>query len=191
MNNMDWSEIQQAKHILRRLMCDLGRNKETSIFTIIDARYVRNGKGEWNYKGQLAANEETLEVDYIKPAYFAMQHVTSIFDSSLQPFPLLYKADNDDNLYVFEHENIYTEKQAIAIWQGNNKPTTTTDTQLHKIKIYNGNFRVPVFVDLRTGEVFEIPDNQWSKSGSVYEFNSIPVYDSPVLIVDKSLILWE
>lgn len=28
----------------------------------------------------------------------------------------------------------------------------------------------------------------WSKSGSVYEFNNIPVYDSPVLIADKSLL---
>jgi hypothetical protein len=42
MKNQDWNELQQAKHILRRLMYDLARGKETSIFTIIDARYEKN-----------------------------------------------------------------------------------------------------------------------------------------------------
>jgi hypothetical protein len=44
-------------------------------------------------------------------------------------------------------------------------------------------------VDLRNGEVYEIPEKNWSRKGSAYTFKDIPVYDSPVLIADKSLIL--
>ncbi len=192
MNNQDWSEMQQSKHILRRLMLDLGRDKETCIFLIMDSRYVRDGKPVWNYKGLLAANEETMKVDYKKPAYYAMQHVTSIFDFTLEPLSVYpYEAKNDKDLYVFGHENIHSGKQAVAVWFGNNKPTVTTDKQTNDLKLYNGNFKDPVLVDLRTGEVFQIPEKNWNKNGTIYSFNKIPVYDSPVLIIDKSLILME
>ena len=188
LNNMEWSEIQQSKHILRRLMCDLGRGKETSIFTIIDSKYIRNGEVVWNHKGLLASTEDQ-KVSHKKEAYKAMQHVTSIFDFSLQPIQsFAWEAGNDDNLYVFAHENIYSHQQVVACWFGNQKPTESVNTKKLNLKFYNGNFKTPVYVDLRTGEVFEIPDNQWSKSGTVYEFNNIPVYDSPVLIAEKSLL---
>ena len=42
---------------------------------------------------------------------------------------------------------------------------------------------------LRTGDVYENPVNDWSREGSEYSFKNIPVYDSPVIIADKS-VLW-
>ena len=199
LRRMDWTEIQQAKNTLRRLMCDLGRDKETSIFTIIDACNTRRG---WNYKGLLASNPNNIEaelaikdpqnltVDYPKPAYYAMQHVTSIFDFTLEPLSFFpYEVDHEENLYLFPHQNIHSGKQAIALWYGNIKSTTSTEKQSNNLKIYNGNFDEPVWVDLLSGEVFEIPRQYWSKKGTVYSFNNIPIYDSPILIINKSLIL--
>ena len=40
-----------------------------------------------------------------------------------------------------------------------------------------------------TGHSYEIPKNQWRKSGNTYTFSGIPVYDSPVLIAEKSLVM--
>lgn len=189
MNNMEWSDIQQSKHILRRLMCDLGRGKETNIFTIIDALYTSEGKATWNYKGLIAANKD-LKVNYIKPAYYAMQNVTSIFDFALQPISCLpYESSDDENLYVFAHQNIYSGKQLVTVWKGNDKPTSSIEKQLISLKIYKGNFQEPVYVDLLTGEVYEIPEKNWSKRGTAYSFKNIPVYDSPILVTDKSNIL--
>jgi hypothetical protein len=34
----------------------------------------------------------------------------------------------------------------------------------------------------------DIQSSNWSKQGSVYDFLEIPIYDSPILIVDKTLI---
>lgn len=188
MKNQDWNELQQAKHILRRLMLDLAKGKETSIFTIIDARYDIEGEKVWNYKGLLASNEN-LGVSKVKPAYYALQHVTSVFDSSLKPvYRFSYEATNDANLFVFAHENRYTYKQAVALWYGNRKPALSIEKQETDMTIYGGNFDDPVLVDLRTGEVFAIPENAWRKSGNTFRFTGIPVYDSPVLIIDRSLI---
>lgn len=57
------------------------------------------------------------------------------------------------------------------------------------MNISNGN---PIYArggGIRLGaDMPKAPENQWSKSGSVYEFKNIPVYDSPVLIAEKTLL---
>jgi len=58
MKGQDLKELQQAKQIVRRLRYDLGKGKETSIFTIIDAWYNIDKKSVWNYKGLLASSEK-------------------------------------------------------------------------------------------------------------------------------------
>ncbi len=85
---------------------------------------------------------------------------------------------------------MFSGKQAVTLWYGNRKPNLSTDKERVTLKVYNGNFQSPVWVDLRTGGIFELPENTWNKEGNTYYFNQIPVYDSPVLIIDKSLILW-
>jgi len=50
-------------------------------------------------------------------------------------------------------------------------------------------FDIQVYVDIITGGVYKIPSANWSKEGNTYTFKSIPVYDSPILIIDSSLIL--
>lgn len=189
MKDNNWTELQQAKTVLRRLMVDLGRGKETSVFTIIDALYIgKNGEKVWNTKGLLKSNDN-LKVEYQKPAFTAVQNVTSIFDNSLRPLShFAYETDEDKNLYCFAHENIHSKRQLVVLWKGNNIATHSETTKNSKITIYGGNFENPVWVDLRTGQVKNIQESAWTKKGNKYEFNSIPIYDSPILIADKSLV---
>ena len=188
MHNLEWSEIKQQKHVLRRMMSDFGRGKETSVFIIMDAKYVQNGRIRWNRKGLLRA-DDNREVERVKPVYYSVQHVTSIFDSSLvamDRYP--FRANNNRPVSLYGIENQYSRKQIAAVWFDDQIPTDNNDKTSLDFTFYNGNFKTPVYVDLRTGEVFEIPKKQWSKSGSVYEFKNIPVYDSPILIAEKSLL---
>jgi hypothetical protein len=62
------------------------------------------------------------------------------------------------------------------------------DVSLQEIMVTNGSFDRPVWVDIITGGVYEIPADQLSRTGSTYTFNGIPVYDAPILIADRSLI---
>lgn len=185
LSKYDWSELSQAKWALRRLLGDLGRDIESSYFAIMDMNYP----DEINRKGLLHATEEQT-VDHVKPAYYAVQHLTSIFDNTLQKIDnYAYQANNQQSMSVFAYENKYTNQQVVTIWFDGAIPSDSNQKEKVDFTFYQGQFDEPVYVDLRTGEVFEIPAKNLSKKGATYEFKDIPVYDSPVLIADKSLVL--
>jgi hypothetical protein len=73
----------------------------------------------------------------------------------------------------------------LAIWLDGQNATNSFDTQKITINFSDTKFQEPVWVDLMTGKVYEIADDQWEQNGEKVEFE-IPVYDSPVLIAEKS-----
>jgi len=74
-----WTEISQAKWDQRRMLGDLGHDVESSVFTICDFNHTGR---EINRKGLLHATADK-RVDKIKLAYYAVQHVTAVFDDTL------------------------------------------------------------------------------------------------------------
>jgi arsenate reductase-like glutaredoxin family protein len=40
-----------------------------------------------------------------------------------------------------------------------------------------------------TGSVYEIPATQWSKKGDIYTFKNMMIYDAPIVVADKSVLL--
>ena len=56
------------------------------------------------------------------------------------------------------------------------------------VVIADANFEDPVYVDIISGNIYDIPESAVEKKGGTFTFKNIPVYDSPVLIADKSLI---
>ena len=48
-------------------------------------------------------------------------------------------------------------------------------------------FTEPVYVDLLTGKVYEIPRECWVNENGTVTFKRLPIYDSPVLIAEKKL----
>jgi hypothetical protein len=48
-------------------------------------------------------------------------------------------------------------------------------------------FRIP-YADLLTGKVYAIPRERWSADGDGVRFQQIPIYDSPVLLAEKSAL---
>ena len=187
LSQYDWTELSQAKWALRRLLGDLGRDIESSYFAIMDMNYP----DEINRKGLLHATEEQT-VGHVKPAYYAVQHLTSIFDNTLQKIEnYAYQANNQQSMSVFAYENKYTNQQVVTIWFDGDIPSDSNEKTKIDFTFYQGQFTDPVYVDLRTGDVYEIPAKNRSQKGSTYTFEDIPVYDSPVLIADKSLVLME
>ncbi len=182
-----WTEYSQAKYDLRRLLGDLGRDIETSVFTIIDIAYAGNPP-VLNAKG-LIQSDFTKAVIRPKVAYYAIQNLASIFDNSLKLIPNFpYKLGKSDSLSVFAYQNLSTKKSLITIWKDSKTPNNSFETSPIDITIENVNFDYPVYVDLLTGNVYEIPKNDWKKENNQYVFKQIPVYDSPILIVDKSIL---
>ncbi len=90
-------------------------------------------------------------------------------------------------MYGYAHQT--SGKQVFTIWSDEYIPTDSNKTRNINFTFTNGNFDQPVYVDIITGGVYEIPASQWNRDGNKYTFKDIPVYDAPILIADKSLIV--
>jgi hypothetical protein len=184
LSGYEWSELSQAKWALRRLLGDLGRDISSSYFAIMDMKYP----DEMNRKGLLHANEDKTVV-YKKPAYYAVQNLTSVFDYRLKRIPHYpYIANNERSMSLFVYENKASNNQVVTIWFDGEIPSNSNDKININFTFPNGQFNDPVYVDLRTGKVYKIPEDQYTQSGTKYVFKNIPVYDSPVLIADRSIL---
>jgi len=185
LNKYDWTETTQAKHISRRLLTDLGRDKESSCFTIMESRSPE----EWNYKGLLKANPDST-VAYAKPAYYAFQYITSVFDDRLERIrQYRYSAEivGEANISLYAYKD-KTNNQVVTVWFDDKIPSDDNQKSFRDFIFYEGQFNHPVWVDILSGEVYDIPKTNWSKNGVRYDFKQIPVYDSPVLIADLSVL---
>ncbi len=197
-----WTELTQAKWDTRRMLGNLGLDIESSVFGLVEMNYTFGPINRLNFKG-IMKSDASLRVIRPKVAYYAIQNVTSVFDNTLERIQTLehsrniagapadahvYDHSTDRYLAVFGYRHKTTGKQVYTIWQTENIPVDANDLSLNLITIRNGNFDQPVWVDIITGAVHEIPAANWSKAGNVYTFKDIPVYDAPVLIADKSLI---
>lgn len=200
----DWSELTQAKWDTRRMLGDLGHDIETSLFGLVEMAYTNGPINRLNYKG-IIKSDSTKRVIRPKLAYYAVQHVTSIFDNSLRRLKKVahthndrhvptgsddvrYTVSTDRNLAVYGYEHTTTKKQIYTIWMDEFIPVESNKTRDLTFSVTNGNFEQPVFVDILTGGVYDIPASQWSKADGRYTFRNIPIYDAPILIADKSLI---
>jgi len=184
LSNHDWTEVSQSKWALRRLLGDLGRDIPSSYFSLVDLRYP----DEMNAKGLVRANDDKT-IAGVKPAYRAVQHLTAIFDDRLRRIPgYAYRAGTDRSLSGFGYADRATGLQVATLWFDGEIPGDAPTKTPVDVTITSGHFRDPVWVDLREGTVHEIPRANWSRSGSTHVFRGVPLYDSPVLIADRSLV---
>ena len=181
----NWTEISQAKWDSRRMLGDLGRDIESSVFSIIDMYYLSNKI--LNVKG-LIQSDMTMKAIRPKVAFYTVQNIATVFDNKLVRIPdYKCKAKTNKSTSIFGYQGKLSGKQLVTIWFDDSIPNNTFETQMTELTIENGNFEKPVWVDLLSGRIFEIPKSNWSKSGTAYSFK-IPVYDSPVALADLSLI---
>ncbi|WKN43856.1 GH39 family glycosyl hydrolase [Tunicatimonas pelagia] len=184
LRNYPWTETSQSKWALRRMLGDLGRDIETSYFSIVDLNYP----DEINRKGTLES-DTTKKVVKAKPVYYALQNLAAIFDNTLARISnYAYTTSADSSLSCFAYQHKATGQQVITFWMDDNVPSDSEEYQTMDFSVSGGNFNEAVWVDVRTGEVREIPEENIRQEGTQYTFSSIPVYDSPVLIADKALI---
>jgi hypothetical protein len=197
--NHDWTELSQAKWNTRRMLGDLGHDIESSVFSIIDMAYTSGPIRRLNVKG-LIMSDSTKQAIRPKMAYYAVQNVASIFDNTLERIEIsqktsneksdaiIYSSDIPTSLSVYAYKNKSNQRHIYTIWANGDIPNNSTDKENVNFTFTNANFKKPVYVDIITGKVYKIPRSSWSKKGSTFNLQNIPVYDAPILIADESLI---
>lgn len=188
LTNRDWNELSQAKWDARRLLGDLGRDIESSIFSIIDCNYTQGPINRLMVKG-LIQSDSTLRVIRPKMAYHTVQNITSVFDDRLERIKeYQFKTTTNKGISVYGYKNKATNKQIATIWFNGDIPANTNAFDKIDVTISKGDFKNPVWVDVATGKIFTIPTSAWKKENNTYTFFQVPVYDGPILIADASLL---
>ena len=207
LSNIPWSEYSQAKWDMRRMLGDLGHDVESSVFTICDFNHTGR---EINLKGLLRANEEK-EVIAVKRAYYAVQNVVSVFDDTLtrvvdsgfstkDSTVCTYEYAKADGARVFvfwtcaettrkvdkEKEPLLPAGQVVPVYE---RPGDSFVTRPHTFKWTGEPLKDPVWVDLFTGAVYEFPKRDVCVSANSTRYVNVPIYDSPCLLTEKSLVL--
>jgi hypothetical protein len=94
---------------------------------------------------------------------------------------------NQPSVYAFQYQHKQNKGSLVTLWSGEARPAEKYESKLTTIKV-EGNFKNPVFVDLISGKVFEIPKEKFKKVGNQFIFSEMLVPDYPVLVAEKSIL---
>ncbi len=180
-----WTEASQAKWDLRRMLGDLGHDVESSVFTICDFNHTGR---EINRKGLLHATEDK-KVDGIKLAYYAVQNCASVFDDQLTRVSGPVVGVMDEHAATsFAYRHRKSGQALIVFWDSSAIPSDSFITRPAHVITSQLDIAEPVWVDLISGRVYEIPATKLEKAGDFTIYHDIPFYDAPCVIADKSLL---
>jgi hypothetical protein len=186
LSGIDWTEYSHAKWNARRMLCDLGHGIESSVFTITDLSYHRDFISRY---GLLKTSPDNAIIR-VKTAYYVVQNVVAVFNDALERVPdyALTVTGTEKALTWFAFRDKKSKLEVVTLWDGTEIPSNTSDVETVEVTIKHGQFRQPVWVDLVTGNVYEIPAEQVKIAGDTVTFKDLPVYDGPAAITDRSLL---
>jgi hypothetical protein len=177
-----WTEYSQAKWDLRRMAGDRVRNIPSSIFTIIDLRYTNMLQSFGLIRSDLLHN-----FIYKRPSYYGVQNMVSFFDDNVTAVgELPYESDSNRKMSVagFKKEG----KPVLLVWYKDRIPTDDLKWDQVSITFKGVNFQDPVYIEMITGKVFDIDKSTLKISGENTSFMKLSVWDSPVMIAERSLV---
>jgi len=196
LNHIAWSEVTQAKWDMRRMLGDYFHGVPSSVFTICD--YYHPGRGIGSY-GLLRADTNGTVIA-VKQAFFAVRNVVTVFDSEVKRFGADVSTPDQSlwlraftrrglPLLVFwtcgEFEN--TEKE----WEWRmrfRRPGDSNATRPAVLHCEGAPLADPVWVDLRTGAVYDFPKAQVLRRTGGTTYVGVPVYDSPCLLTERGAL---
>ena len=209
--NNPWTEYSQAKWDMRRMLGDLGHGYESAVYTMSDFRHRGEKIRSPNNKGLIRANanRETIAV---KRAYYAVQNVAGLFDSTVALCRSLAATNTDITVAFFEYRKTAadgTSHPLLAFWtQGRIAEKTAwtavkpSDLVLERpgdsfavrpivIDCKGPAWKDPVWVDLLTGRVYELGEERQLVHSAGVTFVDVPVYDSPVVLTERAALLMD
>ncbi len=189
LSKFDWTELSQAKWDLRRMMGDLGRDYETNVFTLSDLYYAGDDHLQGlNSKGLLKANPDKT-IERPKISYYAVQNAMSLFDHSIERIKEFeFEADTDQEISSFAYRSAQNDGNIVVAWLSGERPTESLETTPVNFTLQGVTFSDPVFVNLMTGKVYQLPADQWKQEEGLVSVNALPLYDAPVLIAEKEVL---
>jgi hypothetical protein len=140
-----------------------------------------------NFKGLLAINADKT-VHHQKLAYRTVQHITALFDNSVQrekEFHTRLDGTSEESQFaVFGYRGL-EGGTIVTLWRSDDTPGKNPELESVKLSIEDHVFERPVWIDLLTGRVYEMSTNLWATSDRNTVFSRLAVYDSAVVIAER------
>ena len=174
------------------MLGDLGHDVESLVFSIADLDYNRwdgDQLGDMDRYG-LVKTDKQYRLLKVKMCYYAVQNVVAVFDDMLervQDYPCAVQCAKATACYAYKNKQ--NSQHILVFWDKSAVPSNANDTVAATFTIAKGSFTEPVWVDLITGGIHEIPADKIVRDGEKVIFREIPVHDAPTLIASKSLFV--
>lgn len=178
--NIEWTEYSQAKWNLRRAIGDAVRSIPSNVFTMIDLQYT------FMLQSFGLVRSNTLkEHVYRRPSYYAMQNVYALFDDDTLPKKHLVVKIGGRGVSC----NLFSRdgKSLRAYWFCDNRPYAELSFSSVDLEI-PAVVEAPVWVEMITGRVFEIPEESIVRRADGMTLKGVPMWDSPVIIAPRAAI---
>lgn len=205
-SSAEWnSELTQCKWNARRMIGDLGHSIDSLVFTFYDPaydqpeRYTKFVDPLWlrtrtdrfmKRMGLVKCNEDGRMLK-VKPAYYTVQNVASVFDSSLEPvigFACDVQCARETATYLFKKQS--SGGHVLALWDSSSHPENENPTTPARITLTGVVFQEPVWVDMVTGAIYELPADRVVAEGGKTVLKDVPVYDAPALVAEKNVVVY-
>ncbi len=84
------------------------------------------------------------------------------------------------------YRNKETGQNLVVLWDSSGIPGDSFVTRPAQVVVKGLDIREPVWVDLVSGRIYEIPSDRIVHAGVFTIFKDVPCYDAPVLIAEKA-----
>ncbi len=178
----EWTEYSQVKWDLRHCLMNFSLGIPSSVFTMVDLNY------KWMIQsfGLICTNLNS-EPQYKRPKFYGIQHLTSTITADCAPcdaFRLGGSSIHEDITLI----GVKKDDKAVGflIWLSGEEPGSSLNRRLVDLTVYGQTLQDPVYVDLVTGYVHDFKGLEKRFDGQ--HMSAFPIWDAPVLVVERSAV---
>ena len=192
MPNVEWTEYSQAKWLLRRAVNDAAHAIPSGYFSLVDNNY-----GTMLQSFGLVRCNGLRRTVYRRPSYHALRNVFCFLTDEAHPvsaaddiwFEMVHRFDPRDTSKRRMSAARFTRygSQVRFFWFSDARPSDALGFDRVTVWLKPGTISRPVWVEMITGRVFEIPEKDIRREKDRLLL-TVPMWDSPVMIASRSAV---
>lgn len=182
LKHIQFDEFIQAKTVLRRMFCDFAIGQACSIFTLTDLVYP-----DMQQSFGLLRTGLDFKVKYKKPSFYAVRNLVNLLPDNVTPFDVEFTSNTSREIKV---KGLMDGDKTIGVayYFSDNAPSSSLDWSSVTMTLKNLKIKNPVLVEPITGKVFNLNLYHYSPNSPDTKYTDIPIWDSPVMIMDKTAL---
>ncbi len=111
----------------------------------------------------------------------------NLFSSAVKPISVAASTDKD-HISIVTAKHTTTNGYFAALWINKDLMLEDNLQKYPQVSVrINAQFTNPVYIDIASGNVYNIPVEKWQSTNGYTNF-SVPVYDYPIIIAERNAV---